>query len=63
MTRNCNHDSPYTGPNRARRWFLQQCGVGLGAAALTQLLGPAKAAEAAVNDPLAVKQAPFRAQG
>ena len=27
------------GPVIARRWFLQQCGVGLGAAALGQLLG------------------------
>lgn len=35
------------GPVVARRWFLQQCGVGLGAAALGQLLGgTASAAQA-----------------
>lgn len=34
-----------SGPEIARRWFLQQCGVGLGAAALTQLLGPKAHAE------------------
>src|SRR6266542_4171073 len=28
----------------ARRWFLKECGVGLGAAALAQLLGEAAAA-------------------
>ena len=32
----------------ARRWFLQQCGVGLGAVALRQLLH--------ASDPLAPKQ-------
>ena len=45
----------------ARRWFLQQCGVGLGAMALGQLLGTgssAGAAPAAAN-PLAPKQPHF----
>jgi uncharacterized protein DUF1501 len=45
----------------ARRWFLQQCGVGLGAMALGQLLGAgsrANAAPTAVN-PLAPKQPHF----
>lgn len=41
----------------ARRWFLQQCGVGLGAAALGQLLGPAARGETA--DPLAAKRPHF----
>src|SRR6202166_2738635 len=36
----------------ARRWFLQQCGVGLGAMALGQLLG-------ASENPLAPKQPHF----
>jgi hypothetical protein len=40
----------------ARRWFLQQCGMGLGAAALGQLLGGTAAASA---DPLAPKQPHF----
>jgi hypothetical protein len=39
----------------ARRWFLQQCGVGLGAAALSQLLGPRTASAAPGPDPLAPK--------
>jgi len=58
MARNCNHNAP-VGPNMARRWFLQQCSVGLGAAALTQLLGPGKAAAAVAEDPLAPKQPHF----
>lgn len=37
----------------ARRWFLQQCGIGLGSLALTDLLGAA--AHGAVTDPLAVR--------
>src|SRR5215472_3318948 len=40
----------------ARRWFLQQCGVGLGAVALRSLL--AEPAQAAI-DPLAPKQPQF----
>src|SRR5438445_2498331 len=43
----------YTNPtNVARRWFLQQCGVGLGAVALGQLLG-------ASENPLAPKKPHF----
>src|SRR5262245_12973919 len=45
----------------ARRWFLQQCGIGLGAAALVELSGIANSASAAplpVN-PLAPKQPHF----
>jgi hypothetical protein len=42
----------------ARRWFLQECGVGLGAITLSQLLGTAAAAPAAVN-PLAPRQPHF----
>jgi hypothetical protein len=39
----------------ARRWFLKECGVGLGAVALNQLLGSSVAR--AATDPLAAKQA------
>jgi hypothetical protein len=43
----------------ARRWFLKECGVGLGAIALNQLLGPgARAASSEVN-PLAAKPSHF----
>ncbi|RPI82036.1 MAG: DUF1501 domain-containing protein [Planctomycetaceae bacterium] len=49
----------------ARRWFLQQCGVGVGAAALYSLLGsaaaPAIAAPVGIN-PLAPKKAHFDAR-
>ncbi|MBL8232544.1 MAG: DUF1501 domain-containing protein [Bryobacterales bacterium] len=37
----------------SRRWFVEECGIGLGAIALSQLLGTAKAASA---DPLAPKK-------
>ena len=48
----------------ARRWFLQQCGVGLGSLALGQLLGEAgyAAPSAAGVDPLAVKLPPAPAK-
>src|SRR4051812_1899027 len=42
----------------ARRWFLKECGVGLGAIALGQLAG-VRSVQAA--DPLAIKQPPIRA--
>src|SRR5579883_1132393 len=48
----------------ARRWFLEQCGVGLGAVALTHLLsenGYAATAGSA-NDPLAPKTPPLPAK-
>jgi hypothetical protein len=41
----------------ARRWFLKECGVGLGAIALNQLAGGSVAHAAA--DPLAAKQSHF----
>ena len=41
----------------ARRWFLKECGVGLGAIALNQLVGDSVAQAAA--DPLAAKQPHF----
>jgi hypothetical protein len=41
----------------SRRWFLEQCGVGVGALALADLLGPAPAR--AASDPLAPKQPHF----
>src|SRR5215213_5480046 len=45
-----------TDPLPARRWFLQQCGVGLGSAALASLL---RADGFAAGDPLAPKQPHF----
>jgi hypothetical protein len=42
----------------ARRWFLKQCGVGLGAIGLADLLGASTAA-AAHDDPLAPKRPHF----
>jgi hypothetical protein len=39
-----------------RRWFFRQCGVGLGAIALGELLRQAGFAAPATGDPLAVKQ-------
>src|SRR5438105_1420273 len=48
----------------SRRWFFQECGVGLGAIALSQLLGiTAKAAEKeAAHNPLAPKQPHYQAK-
>ncbi len=44
----------------ARRWFLQQCGIGLGHIALTSLAaGAARAEDALPDDPLAVRPAHF----
>jgi hypothetical protein len=40
----------------ARRWFLKECGVGLGAIALGQLAGARAAAGASAADPLAPKR-------
>jgi hypothetical protein len=42
----------------ARRWFLKECGVGLGAVALGQLAGAHTTFAAA--DPLASKRPPLR---
>src|SRR5467141_881799 len=42
----------------SRRWFLQQCGVGLGSIALGHLLGQGGYA-AAPNNPLELKQPHF----
>ncbi len=48
-------------PNQAtRRWFFQQCGVGLGTAALGQLFLENGFAAPKPNDPLAVKQPHFK---
>lgn len=51
----------------ARRWFLSQCGIGLGAAAASQLLAEsvpsqARAAEVPAKGPLAAKQPHFPAK-
>ncbi|GMV92620.1 MAG: hypothetical protein AMXMBFR82_23980 [Candidatus Hydrogenedentota bacterium] len=56
MARECTKVIP-NGPAIARRWFLQQCGVGLGTLALHQLLGGSAVARAA--DPLAVQTPHF----
>src|SRR6266850_1476510 len=45
-----------------RRWFLKDCGVGMGALALSQLLGSGPLAAAAPVDPLAPKAPPFPAR-
>jgi uncharacterized protein (DUF1501 family) len=43
----------------ARRWFLEQCGVGLGAIALSSLLGETALAAPDTRDPLAPKKPQF----
>ncbi len=42
----------------ARRWFLQQCGIGLGHAALASLLVDQSRAESFADNPLAAKKPP-----
>jgi hypothetical protein len=59
---NC-HDHYYQGipPQQlARRWFLKECGVGLGSIAFGQLAARSATAAAKAVDPLAVKQPPLR---
>ncbi|KAA5544296.1 DUF1501 domain-containing protein [Roseiconus nitratireducens] len=46
---------------RSRRWFLQECGVGLGAIAATQMLAE-EAKSAAAADPLSVRAPHFPAK-
>src|SRR5438132_638487 len=46
----------------ARRWFLQECGVGLGAVALTDLLVRQAQAAPSAGDPLAPRVAHFPAK-
>ena len=63
---NCQ-DSLYRGCNPAavsRRWFLQQCGVGLGAMSLAELLGnrAGAATTAKSNNPLAVHEPHYPAK-
>src|SRR5947207_15839960 len=60
----CCQDHLYRGmkPKEiARRWFLQQCGVGLGAIAFSSLLGETGLAAPDTHpaDPLAPKKPPF----
>src|SRR6266513_957111 len=43
----------------ARRWFLKECGVGLGAAVLTELIGPAAMAAQTPTGPLEPKTPHF----
>src|SRR5437660_22392 len=44
----------------ARRWFLKECGVGLGAIALGHLAGMPVSAAASTLDPLAPKRSPIQ---
>ena len=46
----------------ARRWFLQECGVGVGAMALGHLLGTSSAAAVSGRDPLGPKQPHYAAR-
>jgi uncharacterized protein (DUF1501 family) len=46
----------------ARRWFLTECGVGLGHIALTSLLASEGRAEVVAADPLAVKPPQYKAR-
>src|SRR5262245_41644479 len=46
----------------ARRWFLQQCGVGLGAISLAHLLGSDALTAPAAEDPLAPRKPHFAAK-
>lgn len=53
---------PALSPPTARRWFLEQCGVGLGSIALTSLLSEGRAAAqdaSGARDPLAVRPPAF----
>src|SRR4051812_19900243 len=43
----------------ARRWFLKQCGVGLGTVALAELLHGSSASASTLTNPLAPKLPPF----
>jgi len=52
-----NYDPSITG----RRWFLQQCGIGLGSMALSQLLG-SRSIAAAPADPFAPRPGHFSAK-
>src|ERR1700746_1072385 len=45
-----------------RRWFFQECGVGLGAIALSQLLGKTASAATAATNPLAPRQSHYAAR-
>ena len=46
----------------SRRWFFEQCGVGLGSMALFNLLAESGLADAPKNDPLAAKKPPLQAK-
>ncbi len=50
------NENPY---QRTRRWFLGECGVGLGAIALADLSGNNAQAESAIQNPLAPKKPHF----
>ena len=45
-----------------RRWFFKQCGVGMGAIALAELLGGKSASAATSSNPLAPKRSHFPAR-
>jgi hypothetical protein len=46
----------------SRRWFFEQCGVGLGSMALFNLLAEAGLADTPKGDPLAPKKPPLAAK-
>ncbi len=50
------HENPL---HRARRWFLQDCAVGLGGIAMADLLGKQAQAKAAAQNPLAPRKPHF----
>lgn len=59
MTKLLNTDPVASSTAIARRWFLQQCGVGLGAMALADLCGAAPAATSAPLDSLRARKPHF----
>ena len=54
-----SHISFYPPNMTSRRWFLRDCGIGLGAIAAQQLLGRSSVAAPAANNPLAPKSTHF----
>ena len=57
-----NHYDPQQISSPARRWFLGQCGIGLGQMALASLLSESSSAAATAIDPLAPKSSPYAAK-
>ena len=60
---NCQfHSDPFPGTAHSRRWFLRECGVGLGKIGLASLLTDAFAPRAAAGSPLQPAHFPGRAK-